>query len=64
MTGTAILFHKDSSVTFLENIDITDYQLLHTLKRKQPISLQDEKSIIDAKLSYFCEDEIDWDYGY
>ncbi|WP_157827703.1 hypothetical protein [Niallia nealsonii] len=58
MTGTAILFHEDSSVTFLENIDITDYQLLQTVKNKQPILLQ------AAKLSYFCQDEIDWDYGY
>lgn len=64
MTGTAILFHKDSSVTFLENIDITDYQLLHALKSKKTILLQEEKWILDAKLSYFFEDEIDWDYGY
>lgn len=64
MTGTAILFHKDSSVTFLENIDITDYQLLHALKGKKTILLQEKKWILDAKLAYFFENEIDWDYGY
>ncbi|GKU82309.1 hypothetical protein [Niallia sp. NCCP-28] len=58
MTGTAILFHEDSSVTFLENIDITDFQLLQTAKSKQTIFLH------ATKFSYFCENEIDWDYGY
>jgi len=58
MTGTAILFHEDSSVTFLENIDIADYQLWQISKANKFIPFR------GARLSYFCEDEIDWDYGY
>lgn len=48
MKGTALLINNDQTVTVFENLDKTDVEKLH--KKQQQI--------------VWCEDAIDWDYGY
>lgn len=54
MKGTAILFQEDHTVTFLENVDRSTYE---DLKKE----CECENNIEPV---FWCEDHIDWDYGY
>lgn len=68
MKGTAVLFQEDQSVTVLEGVDKAVYEDL----KKQCGCNQDCKcKINDRKVNFgpvspvmWCEDKIDWDYGY
>lgn len=68
MKGTAVLFQEDQTVTFLEDVDRAVYEDI----KKQSGSEKDCNSKINNKKINFgpvspviwCEDRIDWDYGY
>lgn len=67
MKGTAILFQEDQTVTFLENVDRAVYEDL-----KKQCGCENCNCKIDNKKVDFgpvspvlwCDDQIDWDYGY
>jgi len=67
MTGTALLIKKDRSVRILENIKHDTYEEL--VKQE---NANDATCMIDEKKVYFgpiskvvwCENTIDWNYGY
>lgn len=67
MKGTAILFEKDHTVTFLENVDRAVYE---DLKKQCGLkncncNVENEATDFDAVSPVFwCENQIDWDYGY
>ncbi|MFP7396063.1 hypothetical protein SFC57_21045 [Niallia circulans] len=63
MKGTAILFHDDLTVTFLENVD------LDTWKKKD--KMDNGKLLLENQLNQsnheqllLMEEGVDWDYGY
>lgn len=57
MKGTAILFHNDLSVTFLENIDLAAWKELEETDNTAEFLENHEQLLL-------MEDDIDWDYGY
>ncbi len=57
MKGTAILFHDDLTVTFLENIDLTAWKQLEEAD-KTTESLETHEQLL------LIEEDVDWDYGY
>lgn len=57
MKGTAILFHDDLSVTFLENVDLTIWKQLEETD-KTTNTLENHEQLL------LIEEDVDWDYGY
>ncbi|UQZ73704.1 hypothetical protein C2I17_03490 [Niallia circulans] len=63
MKGTAILFHDDLTVTFLENIDLEIWKKTDKMdNRKQPLENHLNQSNYEQLL--LMEEDVDWDYGY
>ncbi|MEK4651364.1 hypothetical protein [Niallia sp. FSL W8-0954] len=63
MKGTAILFHEDLTVTFLENIDLEIWKNTDKMdNRKQPLENHLNQSNHEQLL--LMEEDVDWDYGY
>ena len=63
MKGTAILFHDDLTVTFLENIDLEIWKKTDKMdNRKQPLENHLNQSNHEQLL--LMEEGVDWDYGY
>ncbi|WP_312096911.1 hypothetical protein [Niallia sp.] len=57
MKGTAILFHDDLSVTFLENIDLAAWKELEDTDNIT-------KCLENHEQLLWIEEDVDWDYGY
>ncbi|WP_400246961.1 hypothetical protein AB3U99_08985 [Niallia sp. JL1B1071] len=57
MKGTAILFHEDLSVTFLENFDLEAWKKLEETDNAT-------KSLENHEQLLIMEEDVDWDYGY
>jgi len=57
MKGTAILFHEDLSVTFLENIDLEAW-------KKHEETVQIPEKLENHEQLFLMEEDVDWDYGY
>ncbi|HEO8420785.1 hypothetical protein [Niallia sp. FSL W8-0635] len=57
MKGTAILFHDDLSVTFLENVDLAAWKELEKTDNTN-------ESIENHEQLLLIEEDVDWDYGY
>lgn len=63
MKGTAILFHDDLTVTFLENIDLDTWKkTAKTENGKLPLENHLNQSNHEQLL--LMEEDVDWDYGY
>lgn len=57
MKGTAILFHDDLSVTFLENVDLAAWKELEETDHTNESKENHEQLLL-------IEEDVDWDYGY
>jgi hypothetical protein len=57
MKGTAILFHDDLSVTFLENVDLAAWKQLEETDKTTDTLVNHEQLLL-------IEEDVDWDYGY
>lgn len=57
MKGTAILFHDDLSVTFLENVDLAAWRELEETDNTNESKENHEQLLL-------IEEDVDWDYGY
>jgi hypothetical protein len=67
MTGTALLINKDRSVRILENIKHATYEELVKQENKNDAACKiNEKTIHFGSISkvVWCDDAIDWNYGY
>lgn len=56
MNGTALLINEDNTLTVFENVAEKN---LHTLKEEEL-----ENNLNESVSVIFCEDAIDWEYGY
>lgn len=67
MKGTALLMNKDQTVTVLENVDHEVYEELANQEDEKDIQCKiDDKEVKFDPVTkvVWCEDTIDWDYGY
>jgi len=67
MKGTALLINKDNTVTVLENVEHEVYEELSSQEDSKKVHCTiDEKEVTFNPISavVWCEDAIDWDYGY
>jgi len=67
MKGTALLINKDHTVTVLENVDHEVYEELASQEDSNEVHCKiDEKEVKFNPISavVWCEDAIDWTYGY
>lgn len=56
MNGTALLINEDNTLTVFENVAEKN---VHTLKEEEL-----ENNLNESVSVIFCEDAIDWEYGY
>ncbi|EOR26905.1 hypothetical protein KGR20_04085 [Cytobacillus oceanisediminis] len=63
MKGTAILFHDDLSVTFLENIDLDTWKKSDE-KNLTTKSIETHSDQSSHEQLLFIEEDVDWEYGY
>lgn len=67
MTGTALLINKDRTVRVLEDIHRDTYQELVSQENSIDVACMiDEKMVQFGSITkvVWCDDSIDWNYGY
>lgn len=66
MKGTALLINEDQTVTVLENVEHSVYEELANEDLTNPHCTIDDKEVeFDPVFSVvWCEEAIDFDYGY
>lgn len=67
MKGTAILYQQDERVIFLEDIEKKQFEEMKKQRDSEHCYCHLENKKIDyGKVSpiIWCDDEIDWEYGY
>ncbi|MBA4538824.1 hypothetical protein H1Z61_17265 [Bacillus aquiflavi] len=67
MKGTAVLFQDDQTVTFLENVDRSVFEEIKKQCGCENCNCKIENKTVEfGSISpvFWCQDEVDWDYGY